>query len=88
MCINGVPQWAYTSKEEVVLSTVLTESTFIMATIASDATSVFLNTDVDEDVRIVLKEELANKMVQIAPQVYRKYVTVNRKGTPIVHVKL
>ena len=27
-------------------------------------------------------------MVQIAPQVYRKYVTVNKKGTPILYVKL
>ncbi len=27
-------------------------------------------------------------MVQIAPQIYRKYVTVDRKGTPILYVKL
>ncbi len=47
-----------------------------------------MNTDVDEDVLMVLKGKLAEMMVQIAPQVYRKYVTVDRKGTPILYVKL
>ncbi len=27
-------------------------------------------------------------MIQIAPQTYQKYVTVGRKGTPILYVKL
>ncbi len=47
-----------------------------------------MNTDVDEDVLMVLKGNLAEMMVQIAPQVYKKYVTVDRKGTPILYVKL
>jgi len=50
--------------------------------------SAFVNTNVDEDVLMVLKGELADMMVQIAPQVYRKYVTVDKKGTPILYVKL
>jgi hypothetical protein len=44
--------------------------------------------DADEDVLMVLKGELADMMIQIAPQVYRKYVTINKKGTPILYVKL
>jgi hypothetical protein len=76
---------------------VSTESTFVTAAIAAkekrkvrcyDIPSVFVNTDVDEDVLIVLRGELADMMLQIAPQIYRKYVTVNRKGTPILCVKL
>jgi hypothetical protein len=47
-----------------------------------------VNTDVDEDVIMVLKGELADLMTQIAPEVYRKYVTVDRKGTPILYMKL
>ncbi len=47
-----------------------------------------MNTDVDEDVLMVLKGELVEMMVQIAPQVYHKYVTVDKKGTPILYVKL
>jgi hypothetical protein len=47
-----------------------------------------VNTDVDEDILIVLKGELADMMVQIAPQVYQKHMTVDKKGTPILYVKL
>jgi hypothetical protein len=47
-----------------------------------------VNTDVDKDVIMVLKGELADLMTQIAPEVYRKYVTVDRMGTPILYVKL
>ncbi len=50
--------------------------------------SAFVNTDVDEDVLMVLKGELADMMIQIAPQVYRKYMMVDKKGTKILYVKL
>jgi hypothetical protein len=79
VCINGAPQRAYIPKEEAALPTISTESTFITAAIAAserrkvrcyNIPSVFMNTDVDEDVLMVLKGELADMMVQIAPQVY------------------
>ncbi len=63
------------------MPTVSTESTFITATIAAsegrrircyDVPSAFVNTDVDEDVIMVLKGELADMMTQIAPETYRK----------------
>ncbi len=47
-----------------------------------------MNTNMDEDVLMALSRELADMMVQIAPQVYRKHVTVDRKGMPILYVKL
>jgi hypothetical protein len=50
--------------------------------------SAFVNTDMDEVVIMVLKGELADMMIQIAPKVYRKNVTADRKGTPILYVKL
>ncbi len=77
--------------------TVSTESVFITSTIAAsekrkvrcyDIPSAFANTDVDEDVLMVLKGELAEMMIRIDPQTYQKYVTVDRKGTPILYVKL
>jgi hypothetical protein len=37
---------------------------------------------------MVLKGELAEMMIQIAPQVYRNYVTVDNKGTKLLYVKL
>ncbi len=96
-CINGAPQRAYIPKEDPALPTVSTELTFVTTTIAAkegrkvrcyDVPSAFVNTDVDEEVIMVLKGELADLMTQIAPEVYRKYVTIDKKGTPILYVKL
>ena len=50
--------------------------------------SAFVNTEVDKDVIMVLKGDLADMMVQIAPEVYRTYVTTDKKGTRILYVKL
>jgi hypothetical protein len=41
-----------------------------------------VNTNVDEDVLMILKVELAEMMIQIVPQV--QYVTVDGKGTKIL----
>jgi hypothetical protein len=96
-CINGAPQRAYIAKEDAVLPTVSTESVFITSAIAAsekrkvrcyDIPSTFMNTDVDEDVFMVLKGELAEMMIQIAPQTYQKYMMVDKKGTTILYVKL
>ena len=96
-CINRVPQRAYIPKEDTVSPTVLTQFTFITATIAAaekrkvrcyNVPSAFVNTEVDKDVIMVLKGDLADMMVQIAPETYRKYITPDRKGTRILYVKL
>jgi len=96
-CINGAPQRGYIAKEEAASPTVSTESTFITALIAAherwvlrcyDVPSAFVNTDVDEDVIMVLKGDLAEMMMQVAPEVYRKYVAVDKKGMKILYVKL
>ena len=96
-CINGAPQRAYIPKEDAVLPTVPTELTFVTATIAAKegrkvqcykVPSAFVNTDVDKDVIMVFKGELADMMIQIAQEVYQKYVRVDRKGMPILYVKL
>ncbi len=95
-CLNGAPQWACIPKEDAASPTVSTESTFITGAIAAskhrivrcyDVPSAFVNTDVDKEVLMVLKGELAEMMIQIAPQVYRKYVTVDKKGTKLLYVK-
>ncbi len=97
VCINGVPQRAYIPKEDAASPTVWTESTFITATIAAkerrkvrcySVPSAFINTGVDKDIIMVLKGELADMMIQIAPEVYRKYLMADKKGTPILYVKL
>jgi len=96
-CINGAPQRAYIPKEDAASPTVSTEPTFITASIAAheqrvvrcyDMPSAFVNTDVDEEVIMVLKGDLAKMMVQIAPEIYWKYIAVDKKGTKILYVKL
>ena len=47
-----------------------------------------MNTEVGKDVIMVLKEELAEMMIQIAPEVYRKYAAVDKRRTKILYVKL
>ncbi len=98
MCINGAPQQGYIPKEDAASPTVLTESSFIMAAIAAskkrrvrgcaDIPSAFVNTGMGKDVLMILKGELAEMMVQTAPRVYRKNMTVDKKKTPILYVKL
>jgi hypothetical protein len=92
-CLNGAPQQANIPKEDAASPTVSTESTFITGVIVAskhrkvrcyNIPSALINTDVDKDVLMVLKGELAEKMIQIAPQVFRKYVTVDKKGTKLL----
>ncbi len=96
-CINGAPQRSYIPKEDVASLTASTESTFITVSIAAherrvvqcyNVPSAFVNTDVDEEVIMVLKGDLPEMMIQVALEVYRKYVAVDKKGTTILYVKL
>jgi hypothetical protein len=96
-CITGAPQQAYIPKEDAVSPTVSTELTFVTAVIVAkerrkvccyDMPSAFVNTDIGDDVIMVLKGGLANMMIQIAPEVYRKYVTLDKKGTKVLYLKL
>ena len=70
-CINGAPQRSYIPKEDAASPTVSTESTFITASITTherqvvrcyDVPSAFVNTNVDEEVIMVLKGDLTEMM--------------------------
>jgi hypothetical protein len=96
-CVNGAPQWAYIRKEDASSPTVMTDSVFIVgaadafegrATAACDLPGAFLHTISDEKVIMVLRDELCDLMVKVNPQLYRKYVSRNRKGRPILYVEL
>jgi hypothetical protein len=79
------------------LLTVSTKSVFMTCAIAAsekrnircyEIPRAFVNADIAKDVLMVLKGELADMMMQIASQTYRKYITVNKEGAPILYVKL
>jgi hypothetical protein len=100
MCTDGSKQKDGTwSKQETTLMPVAKELVFITAVINAheerdvacfdfDILGAFLHADVDEDITMVLKGRLAELMVQVAPNLYRKYITVNRKGTAILYDKM
>ena len=48
----------------------------------------FLHTESDENVLVFLRGELAEMMIHIAPQIYRPYIKMDKKGTPILYVRL
>jgi hypothetical protein len=96
-CINGAPQQAYITKDEAASPPVSTESTFITALIEAkeqpkvqcyNVPSTFVNTDIDEEVIMVLKGELTEMTIQNVLNVYRKYVSVDKKGTKMLYLKL
>jgi len=96
-CVDGSPQSECISKEEATSFTVATESVFTMAAISAfkkrfsrtfDIPSAFVNTDSDENVIMELKDDMAEMMMKIALNIYRKHITMNSKGRPILYVHL
>jgi len=97
MCADGQKQRGDWTKQESTSPTVSTESVFITAVVDAheerdvacyDIPGAFLHTDSDEDITMILKGRLAELMVQVAPNLYRKYISVDRKGTVILYVKM
>ncbi len=88
MCADGRKQKDGTwLKQDITLPMVATESVIITAIIdvhkghdvpCFDIPGAFLHADVKEDITMVLKGRLAELMVQIGPNLYRKYITLNR----------
>ncbi len=53
-----------------------------------DIPVAFLHSDSDKDITMILKGRLLELMVQVTSNLYRKYVTVDRKGMAILYVKM
>ena len=77
--------------------TVTTESVFLTSLIAAwenrtcrsyDVPSAFVNTELDEEVNMVLQGELAELLVKVAPHIYQKYISRDSKGRAILYVRL
>jgi hypothetical protein len=90
MCADGHKQkYGTWVKQDTTSPTVATESVFITAVIDAqegrdvacfDIPGAFLHAYVDKDISMLLKGRLAELMVQVAPNLYRKYITAARKG--------
>jgi hypothetical protein len=81
----------------VTSPTVTLESVLITSTIKAfekrefavvDIPGAYLSADIDEEVIMLLRGRLAELMVKTAPNIYRKYITVDSNNQPVLHVKL
>ena len=48
----------------------------------------FLHADNDETVMMFMKGKMAKLMVQVAPQIYRIYITTIKQGEKILYMKV
>jgi hypothetical protein len=96
-CANGSTQRDHIAKEEATAPTVTSDAIFIQSTIFAherrdvatcDIPGAFLHADNPDYVVMRLDGILAELLVQVAPTIYRKYVTTNKHGKPILYVQL
>jgi hypothetical protein len=95
-CTDGQKQHVYKTKEESSSPTVAIKSLFLTAAIDAkewrcvatcDILGAFMHADMDKDVHMQIKGPMAELLVQIDPELYQPYVTMER-GKPVVYVKL
>jgi hypothetical protein len=77
--------------------TIALESVLITATIDAvegrdvalvDVPGAFLSANMDEEVIMTIRGRLAELMVKAAPNIYRKYITIDANNQLILYLKL
>jgi hypothetical protein len=53
-----------------------------------DIPGAFLHADSDEDITMILKGRLVELMAKVAPNLYRKFISVDAKGLAILYIKM
>jgi hypothetical protein len=96
-CADGRKQRETVEPGAATSPTVSLESVLINSTIEAyegsevavvDIPGAYLSADMDEEVIMLLRGRLAELMVKTAPNIYRKYITVDAKNQPVLYVKL
>lgn len=96
-CVNGSTQRDYIPKETTASPTIMTDSVMITSTIDAherrrvvtlDIPGAFLHADLDEEVVMLLRGQLANLMVQVDPELYGPYLRKTKKGESILYVRM
>jgi hypothetical protein len=96
-CVNGNPQREYIDKETTASPTVMMDSMMITSAIQAhegrkvwtcDIPGAFLHADLDEEVIMLLRGQLADLMVQVDPELYGPYLIKNEKGESILYVRM
>jgi hypothetical protein len=96
-CVNGNPQREYIPKETAASPTVMNDSVMITSAIDAhegrkvvtcDIPGAFLHADLDEEVVMLLRGQLADLMVQIDPELYAPYLIKSKKGESLLYVRM
>eukprot|EP00956_Cyclotella_meneghiniana_P026461 scaffold57247_cov37-Cyclotella_meneghiniana.AAC.7 len=96
-CVNGSTQRDYIPKEATASPTVMNDSVQITSAIDAhegrvvvtcDIPGAFLHADLDEEVYMLLRGQLADLMVKVDPELYGPYVTKSKKGESLLYVKM
>ena len=97
MCADGRKQRGDWTKQESTSPTLSNESVFITSVVDAhkrrdvgcyDIPILFLHSESDEDITTILKGRLAELMVKVAPNLYRIYISIDKKGTAIFYAKM
>ena len=84
-------------KQDTTSPTVSKEAVFITAVIKAheerdvacfNIPGAFLHADLDEDITMILKGKLAELIVKVAPNLFRKYNSVDWKGAVVLYIKM
>lgn len=95
-CANGRKQRATTAKEDASSPTVSTEAVLISCTIDAnerrdvasvDVPGAFMHTNMDELVHMRLEGTMAELVIKLDPELYRKYA-INERGKTVLYVEL
>ncbi len=93
----GVPEIGTKNWNSQPSPTVATESVFLTSVIEAhekqdmacfNIPGAFFHADSDKDTTMVLKGRLVKLMAQVAPNLYQKYITVDKKNTAVLYVKM
>jgi hypothetical protein len=96
-CANGSKQRDHIAKEEATALTMSSDTIFIQGTIFAhegrdvatcNIPGAFLQANNPDYVLMRLDGILSELMVTIASNIYRKYITTNAKGKPVLYVQL
>jgi hypothetical protein len=96
-CADGRKKCEGSTKSDATSPMIALEYVLITATIDAferrdvaivDVPGAFLTADMDEEVIMCLRGRLVELMVKTAPNIYRKFISLDKKGNSILYVKL
>jgi len=96
-CADGRPQRQYTEKGDAISPTVSLEAMMMSCCIdakegryvvVTDIPGAFLHADMNECVHMIMEGTVAEHVAKLELTIYRKYIWHNKKGKPMLYVRL